>query len=275
MTDEAQEYRFFRGEVGAPNAADDPRIAILACCVADQQRAGFKHRIDLRELRCSCGASGFNTGWGFWRFALRRSDDAGRRGVRAMPERRRGGIPMTAPRDLIAELTEALRPFAEFADPSKRWPGEQMITTGSSLARKRFGSATEAVARKLCEQRDLQPDEYRHPRTSEESAFRVWEHFEDNAAELLAVAEPYFTPSLDRRDSRDTVLEEAAKVASLVSLTEFQRHGGMACSETEVADLVAKKIRALKSEMENPAPDYLYRETIRAALNASSEERHG
>jgi hypothetical protein len=52
------------------DASSDTRCAILAVCVADQQRAGFKSYIDLRQASCpDCTAPGFNTGWGFWRFA--------------------------------------------------------------------------------------------------------------------------------------------------------------------------------------------------------------
>lgn len=65
-------YRFLRAEPNAgfvANHADDPKLALMAVCVATQQAAGFREAIDLREVHCpDCGASGFNTGWGVWRF---------------------------------------------------------------------------------------------------------------------------------------------------------------------------------------------------------------
>lgn len=51
------------------NLADDPKIALLAACIVNQQVAGFKKRVDLRQVSCvDCGAPGFNTGWGYWRY---------------------------------------------------------------------------------------------------------------------------------------------------------------------------------------------------------------
>lgn len=64
------DYSFMKGGPDAPSLHTDLRLATLAACVADQQAAGFKGVIDLREAKCRCcGASGFNTGFGFWRFA--------------------------------------------------------------------------------------------------------------------------------------------------------------------------------------------------------------
>lgn len=57
-------------EAGVLNLADDARLATLACCVASQQSAGFKDWLDLRQVPCpKCAAGGFNTGWGYWKFA--------------------------------------------------------------------------------------------------------------------------------------------------------------------------------------------------------------
>lgn len=68
MTDGA--WRFLRSQEAddTTNLADDPRIALLAGCVANQQRnAGFGLTIDIREAKCpACRAPGFNTGMGFW-----------------------------------------------------------------------------------------------------------------------------------------------------------------------------------------------------------------
>ena len=62
---EPEEYRFWE----MPEAPADPKIKHLAACVADQQRAGFKDLIDLREVQCpDCGAPGYNTGWGFFSY---------------------------------------------------------------------------------------------------------------------------------------------------------------------------------------------------------------
>ena len=48
----------------------DSRDRVLAICVAMQQSAGFNQVIDTREMKCPlCKAPGFNTGWGYWRFA--------------------------------------------------------------------------------------------------------------------------------------------------------------------------------------------------------------
>ena len=60
-------FRFMEGE---GDLSGDPRIRCLAACLVNQQAAGFKHVIDLREAKCpDCDASGFNTGWGYWQFA--------------------------------------------------------------------------------------------------------------------------------------------------------------------------------------------------------------
>lgn len=62
---EPKAYRFAKSVEGAPSLHTDPKIALLACCVADQQRAGFKEYLDLRQFECPvCDAPGFNTGWG-------------------------------------------------------------------------------------------------------------------------------------------------------------------------------------------------------------------
>lgn len=51
-------------------AADQDRLNCLAACIANQQKAGFGAYLDVREANCeTCGAAGFNTGWGFWNFA--------------------------------------------------------------------------------------------------------------------------------------------------------------------------------------------------------------
>jgi hypothetical protein len=73
MTDDTIEYKFMVGgtEDGwIANHANDPKLALLACCVASQQTAGFRNVIDLREALCpECKASGFNTGWGVFRYS--------------------------------------------------------------------------------------------------------------------------------------------------------------------------------------------------------------
>lgn len=52
---------------GGPNHADNPKLALMAVCVANQQKAGFGPVIDIREAPCpNCRAPGFNTGWGFF-----------------------------------------------------------------------------------------------------------------------------------------------------------------------------------------------------------------
>lgn len=62
-------YSFIRGGKVTADLSTDPRLALLAGCVADQQRAGFGNHIDLREARCpDCKEPGFNTGHGFWVF---------------------------------------------------------------------------------------------------------------------------------------------------------------------------------------------------------------
>jgi hypothetical protein len=71
--DTTDTYRFAQLEgdddAASVNLADDPRIAFLACRVADQQRAGFGSYLDLRQVPCpDCGGPGFNTGWGVWAF---------------------------------------------------------------------------------------------------------------------------------------------------------------------------------------------------------------
>jgi hypothetical protein len=67
----ARSYRLLKGgpsEGFVVNLCDDERLALLAGCIADQQRAGFGDVLDLRQIECPCcTAPGFNTGWGFWR----------------------------------------------------------------------------------------------------------------------------------------------------------------------------------------------------------------
>lgn len=61
-------FQFLDAESDASdNLALDPKLALLAVCVVNQQR--FTNTIDLRQAKClKCGAVGYNTGWGFWRF---------------------------------------------------------------------------------------------------------------------------------------------------------------------------------------------------------------
>ena len=80
----------FPTEKGVPAAADQERINHLAACIANQQRAGFKDYLDTREVHCeTCGASGFNTGWGFFEFVC---------GATLMPDE--GGDPCPKEADL-------------------------------------------------------------------------------------------------------------------------------------------------------------------------------
>ena len=56
-------------KAGVPNLADDERLAMMASCVVNQQAAGFRNYIDLRQAACpDCGRAGFNTGWGFFKY---------------------------------------------------------------------------------------------------------------------------------------------------------------------------------------------------------------
>lgn len=56
------------------NLATDGKMRLLASCIISQQNAGFKDAkgkpvADMRVLRCAnCGAHGYNTGWGYWKF---------------------------------------------------------------------------------------------------------------------------------------------------------------------------------------------------------------
>lgn len=60
----------FTFEAGSTSASVEPRMRILASCVALQQSANFGTHLDIREAKCErCGASGFNTGWGYVAFA--------------------------------------------------------------------------------------------------------------------------------------------------------------------------------------------------------------
>jgi hypothetical protein len=62
--------RFADHNEDAPSASDQERLDCLAACIVNQQNAGFGSYLDVREMHCAdCGASGFNTGWGFWEFA--------------------------------------------------------------------------------------------------------------------------------------------------------------------------------------------------------------
>lgn len=72
--DENIEPQFLRGDsAGLVNLAGDAKMRLLATCIISQQHAGFEDRkgrpvVDLREAKCeSCGAPGFNTGWGYWK----------------------------------------------------------------------------------------------------------------------------------------------------------------------------------------------------------------
>lgn len=68
--DKGEAIRFAECSEEMPRAADQERLDCLAAAVLNQQRAGFKSYVDTREAKCAdCGASGFNTGWGFWHFA--------------------------------------------------------------------------------------------------------------------------------------------------------------------------------------------------------------
>ena len=61
VSDEDRKY-------GVLNLADDERLATMAACVVNQQAAGFRDYIDLRQVPCpDCGGAGFNTGWGFFK----------------------------------------------------------------------------------------------------------------------------------------------------------------------------------------------------------------
>ena len=62
---EPKEYRFAPSIDGAPSLHIEDRLALMAKCIADQQRAGFGEYLDIRQFECcGCGAPGFNTGWG-------------------------------------------------------------------------------------------------------------------------------------------------------------------------------------------------------------------
>jgi hypothetical protein len=65
-------WRFLRAgpDSGLVNLADDPRLALLAACVANQHTyGGFRDVIDARQSACpDCAAPGFNTGMGVWVF---------------------------------------------------------------------------------------------------------------------------------------------------------------------------------------------------------------
>lgn len=69
MTLTVRGFKFLRDIDGGidNNLALDGKIALLASCVADQQKAGFGNVLDLRQAECpQCRAPGFNTGWGYW-----------------------------------------------------------------------------------------------------------------------------------------------------------------------------------------------------------------
>ena len=62
-------FKFMAGSDSALSLHRDPKLALLASCIANQQKAGFKNVIDMREAKCAvCEAPGFNTGWGFFAF---------------------------------------------------------------------------------------------------------------------------------------------------------------------------------------------------------------
>lgn len=74
-----------RAESAMTDLSFDPRLATLACCIANQQKAGFGNYIDLRQVECpECKAPGFNTGWGFWQHAC---------GNQILPDGEPGGEP--------------------------------------------------------------------------------------------------------------------------------------------------------------------------------------
>lgn len=61
-------YSVMADSEGFENLAHDPKLRLLAECIADQQAAGFRFVLDLRQAPCpGCGAPGFNTGWGYFR----------------------------------------------------------------------------------------------------------------------------------------------------------------------------------------------------------------
>jgi hypothetical protein len=54
----------------AENLAEREDMRCLAVAILLQQAAGFGSFVDLRQASCpDCGAAGFNTGLGYWRFA--------------------------------------------------------------------------------------------------------------------------------------------------------------------------------------------------------------
>lgn len=70
MSDDKVEISFLTGNEELPSLHTDERFAILATCILSQQSAGFRNVVDLREAKCEdCGASGFNSGWGYWLYA--------------------------------------------------------------------------------------------------------------------------------------------------------------------------------------------------------------
>lgn len=67
---ENRKFRFADHSEECPPSADQERLDCLAAAIANQQAANFGTYLDVRELNCAdCGASGFNTGWGFWQFS--------------------------------------------------------------------------------------------------------------------------------------------------------------------------------------------------------------
>lgn len=65
-----QTVRFMAPVEGAPNAAEDPMIRLLCENVVSQRLANFHYKgeplVDARRFSCpSCGAAGFNSGWGY------------------------------------------------------------------------------------------------------------------------------------------------------------------------------------------------------------------
>lgn len=87
-TPEKLRYTFAptNGEEGVEDLSEDPRLALLAVSVANQQKAGFGPYLDLRQAHCPhCEAPGFNTGWGFWQFTCGLELLAGDEGIEDEP----------------------------------------------------------------------------------------------------------------------------------------------------------------------------------------------
>lgn len=65
--------KFLKGDAPegfVTNHAGNPLLAHFATCLLSQQEAGFGDTVDARQVDCpTCGAPGFNSGWGYWSFA--------------------------------------------------------------------------------------------------------------------------------------------------------------------------------------------------------------